>query len=135
MLILSSLISSCVLTTDKCSSLSTQDLNFSMHQLSAMPVSIKPNITKLKVTENHMSLILTLSALVIIYFIMYHVICQEESENRPLEQRSHNIPDHYLPSDSSGSRPISLNKSECGVQYPAYFDIKFNNFDWQVLER
>ena len=72
-----------------------------------------------------------------IYFFVYHVsqspmmIIQDNDEEKLFEHENNNIPDHYLTKDS---RPIKLNQTAC-VEYPAYFDLKFNNHHWQVLER
>merc|ERR1712012_1434593 len=71
-----------------------------------------------------------------IYFFVYHVsqspmmIIQDNDEEKLFEHENNNIPDHYLTKDS---KPIKLNQTAC-VEYPAYFDLKFNNHHWQVLE-
>ena len=74
-----------------------------------------------------------------IYFCLHYVsqtpniTLQEKYENNLHEHGNHNIPDNYLSRDSVA---IRFNQTNCeDVDYPAYFDIKFNNLYWQVLER
>ena len=95
----------------------------------------------MKIILSKLTLLVPILLLIFVYFnvyiFVYHasqtpmMIIQDSDENRLFEHENNNIPDHYL---TKNSRPIKLNQTSC-VEYPAYFDLKFNNHHWQVLER